>query len=374
MGQMEENSYGWDVDVMSYTDISKVVKSLGYRDFKNLYYPHPKVALSRGLRPLNCDDDVLKFVKDVKGYEVIELYVDHLLATSIVVEEHINEAINYKSKGKKKSFDEEVVINLEDEYEDGSKDECVEVEDEIEIQDASDDYTEDDNDFEENWIWATVFPQEKVNEFRCNVGTYENVEILDPIMTTEFEVENDDSDILVTLEGSYNDETTRIKFPRFKMSEGDEVVMFELGMESLVRGAKMIVGKLRVSLRNIHVIGLLKIGRTKKREIEMIQGAASEQYSYLRSCVEELRRSNPNSTIIIQCDTNNNGLVLERIYVCLEACKVAFAYTCRPLIGLDACYLKVDHSGQLMDVVGKDENNQIIPIACVVVEVETRDS
>lgn len=77
-----------------------------------------------------------------------------------------------------------------------------------------------------------MFPQEKVNEFRCNVGTYENVEILDPIMTTEFEVENDDSDILVTLEGSYNDETTRIKFPRFKMSEGDEVVMFELGMES----------------------------------------------------------------------------------------------------------------------------------------------
>jgi len=59
---------------------------------------------------------------------------------------------------------------------------------------------------------------------------------LDPIMTAEFEVENDDSDILVTPEGSENDEPTRTKFPKFKMPVGDEVVKFELGMEFTSKG------------------------------------------------------------------------------------------------------------------------------------------
>ncbi|XP_058765308.1 uncharacterized protein LOC131638780 [Vicia villosa] len=71
---------------------------------------------------------------------------------------------------------------------------------------------------------------------------------------------------------------------------------------------------------------------------------------------------------------SNIGPIFERIYVCLEACKAAFAHTCRPLIGLDACFLKGEFGGQLMAAVGKDGNNQIYPIAYAVVEAETRDS
>jgi len=58
----------------------------------------------------------------------------------------------------------------------------------------------------------------------------------------------------------------------------------------------------------------------------------------------------------------------------LKACKVAFSTTCRPLIGLDACFLKGEHGGQLIAVVGRDGNNQMIPIAYAMVESETRDS
>ncbi|XP_073220694.1 uncharacterized protein [Cicer arietinum] len=65
--------------------------------------------------------------------------------------------------------------------------------------------------------------------------------------------------------------------------------------------------------------------------------------------------------------------VFERIYVCLEACKAAFANTCRPLIELDACFLKGEYGGQLIAAVGKDGNNQMIPIAYAVVEAETKD-
>lgn len=66
--------------------------------------------------------------------------------------------------------------------------------------------------------------------------------------------------------------------------------------------------------------------------------------------------------------------MFERMYVCFAACKRAFATTCRPLIGLDGCFLKGIYGGQLLAAVGKDGNNQMLPIAFAVVEAETRDS
>ncbi|XP_058783420.1 uncharacterized protein LOC131658103 [Vicia villosa] len=104
----------------------------------------------------------------------------------------------------------------------------------------------------------------------------------------------------------------------------------------------------------------------KTRALELIQGAESEQYSKLRNYAEELRRSNPNTTVMIKCGVSDKRPVFERIYVCLEACKAAFSYTCRPLIGLDACFLKGEFGGQLMTAVGQDGNNQIYPIAYAV--------
>ncbi|XP_039687036.1 uncharacterized protein [Medicago truncatula] len=117
-----------------------------------------------------------------------------------------------------------------------------------------------------------------------------------------------------------------------------------------------------------------QVYRSKLRALEIIQGAGRDQFLYLRSYAEELRRSNPNSTVIIKCDMADVGPIFQRIYVCPEACKAAFAYTCRPLIGLYACFLKGEHGGQLMAVVGKDANNQMFPIAYAVVEAETKDS
>ncbi|XP_058746340.1 uncharacterized protein LOC131619237 [Vicia villosa] len=114
--------------------------------------------------------------------------------------------------------------------------------------------------------------------------------------------------------------------------------------------------------------------RAKTRALELIHGAETEQYAYLRNYAEELRRSNPNTTVIIKCGMSDVGPVFERIYICLEACKATFAYTCRPLIGLDACFLKGEYGGQLMAALGMDGNNQIYPIAYAVVEAETRDS
>ncbi|XP_058733419.1 uncharacterized protein LOC131605035 [Vicia villosa] len=114
--------------------------------------------------------------------------------------------------------------------------------------------------------------------------------------------------------------------------------------------------------------------RAKRKALELIQGAGCEQFAHLRLYANELLKSNPNSTVKIQCVDSSGGPIIERIYVCLKACKAAFATTCRPLIGLDACFLKGDFGGQLMAAVGTDGNNKIMPIAYAVVEAETKDS
>ncbi|XP_057435394.1 uncharacterized protein LOC130728074 [Lotus japonicus] len=117
-----------------------------------------------------------------------------------------------------------------------------------------------------------------------------------------------------------------------------------------------------------------QLSRARVKAQKMIEGATLEQYKHLRSYGEELRRSNPGSTVVIKTMAGAGVPVFERIYVCLAACKRAFATTCRPLIGLDGCFLKGVYGGQLLTAVGKDGNNQMYPIAYAVVEAETKDS
>ncbi|KAH1232845.1 hypothetical protein GmHk_09G025420 [Glycine max] len=109
--------------------------------------------------------------------------------------------------------------------------------------------------------------------------------------------------------------------------------------------------------------------RAKVKAMEKIEGATKDQYKHLRSYVAELIEKNKNSTVKIKCDLTPHGPVFERMYVCLEACKNAFVTTCRPLIGLDGCFLKGEFGGQLLSEVGKDGNNQMFPFAYGLVEV-----
>ena len=47
---------------------------------------------------------------------------------------------------------------------------------------------------------------------------------------------------------------------------------------------------------------------------------------------------------------------------------------CRPIIGLDACHLKIKTGGQLMCAVGRDLNYEYFPFTYAVVEAETKDT
>lgn len=494
--QVDEMNWSWDVDLMSHMQITKMVKSLGYMSFKRLWYQHPKYSFTRGLRPLNNDEDVLKFAEDVKGFNVIDVFVEHCIdnpetepdqpdSEPLQPDQPEPEAVQLESEAVQP--ESEAVQTEEDKSEsepvqtepDQPQSEPVEPESEAVhgedyLSEEDEDYVansdDDDDDMgelyeDEDWDWISEIP----TEIFVNVGDENSFERHEnprgnpgPSFATDFEENDVNSDDLDTPPGSEVDEENVRKFPKFNQPENGDEVRFELGLKFNTKeqvknavkdfametkknlyfkkndGKRIIVRcepecpfYMRISKRTSNeywqlvsftddhtchrraknrqaktewlakkfvpmlrhtpemkpngliVEALDKWGvklskyqayRAKVRAIEMIQGAQREQYAHLREYADELRRSNPNSTVIIKCGMSDIGPVFERIYVCLEACKAAFANTCRPLIGLDACFLKGEYGGQLIAAVGKDGNNQMIPIAYAVVEAETKDS
>lgn len=251
------------MDEMFHIDLTKVVNRIGYNDFKCLSYRHPKLSLAHGLRPLNTDRDVLKFAEDVKGFEEIEIYVEHLIDTPIFIEGSTNK----KGKETEKvevvdldsvegSFASELEVEdegvggvetlVEGESETDDEDYVDNVEEEVE----SDDTSVDDSDYDENWDWTSVLSPETANSIgskkltpSSTVGVGLNdidtsgcthVRVVsssrnpEPTSAVDFDNEDGDSNFLLTPPGSEDDEQERPKFPKFRMTEDGSNVKFEV--------------------------------------------------------------------------------------------------------------------------------------------------
>lgn len=84
-----------------------------------------------------------------------------------------------------------------------------------------------------------------------------------------------------------------------------------------------------------------------------------------------MQRSNHESTVLLDTFENDDGTeTFHRFYVCFEVIKRLWKTWCRPIFGLDGCFLKSTLKGQLLAVVGRDANNGMYPIAWAVVDVE----
>ena len=101
-----------------------------------------------------------------------------------------------------------------------------------------------------------------------------------------------------------------------------------------------------------------------------------EQYHRLWDYVATVKNSNPDSHISLQIDRRNveERATFQRIYYGLGALKNGFLEGCRPIIGLDGCFLKSPFGGQLLTALGRDANENMFPISFAVVEVENYDS
>uniref|UniRef100_A0A2N9HJM3 PB1-like domain-containing protein n=1 Tax=Fagus sylvatica TaxID=28930 RepID=A0A2N9HJM3_FAGSY len=88
-----------------------------------------------------------------------------------------------------------------------------------------------------------------------------------------------------------------------------------------------------------------------------------------------IRKTNVGSKVYIKCDYSEDGGQPKflRMYVRYHTQKVGFLAGCRPIIGLDSCHLKGRFGGQLLAATTRDGNDNIFPVAVVVVEQEFID-
>ena len=109
---------------------------------------------------------------------------------------------------------------------------------------------------------------------------------------------------------------------------------------------------------------------------KMIQGSFNEHYHKLPSYVHELYKTYENSTFEVrtEADVVDSVTRFKRFYICFESLAWGFLHGCRPVIGLDGCFLKTALKGQMLSAVGRDGNNQMFPVAWAVVEGENYDT
>ncbi|GKB55398.1 hypothetical protein Tco_0906151 [Tanacetum coccineum] len=115
--------------------------------------------------------------------------------------------------------------------------------------------------------------------------------------------------------------------------------------------------------------------RAKQRALFDHEGGLIEHYSRLWDYRKQLLDTNPGSSVHLHVDELDNGKNhFKRIYVCFKAMIEGWSAGCRKVIGLDGCFLKGTCRGELLTTMGRYGNNQMFPIAWVVVSVETIDN
>ncbi|XP_048609908.1 uncharacterized protein LOC125585241 [Brassica napus] len=88
----------------------------------------------------------------------------------------------------------------------------------------------------------------------------------------------------------------------------------------------------------------------------------------------ELHRSNGGISTEL-CTREANGVqMFDCFYICFKELRESWKSCCRPVIGLDGCFLKWDLNGDLLAAVGRDADNRMFPIAWAVVRGENKDT
>lgn len=119
----------------------------------------------------------------------------------------------------------------------------------------------------------------------------------------------------------------------------------------------------------------MKAYRARDQALEGIYGKTGDQYKKLFYYKHELLRTHPDSSVHIQYegerDQECKGPRFQRFYCCLEPLKKGWKRFCRPIVFLDASFLRGMYKGQVITAMGMDPNNGWWPIAWVVAETES---
>jgi len=115
--------------------------------------------------------------------------------------------------------------------------------------------------------------------------------------------------------------------------------------------------------------------RARKLMKEVVEGKHDEGYRVLPQYMEVFKEKNPELVCLInwtnQGPTKNP--TFKRCTICVRIAIAAFKEHCRPLIGIDACFLKDPYKGVLMTAMGLDGNNGQFPLTCGVAPCENEE-
>lgn len=119
---------------------------------------------------------------------------------------------------------------------------------------------------------------------------------------------------------------------------------------------------------------IAKCYRGRRIALDSILEAQSTQFAKLWDYEAELRRTHSGITTEL-CTVEKNGReMFDCFYICFEEFRNTWKSCCRPVIGLDGCFLKWELTGDLLAAVGRDADNRMYPIAWAVVRGENKDT
>ncbi|KAG7593878.1 Zinc finger SWIM-type [Arabidopsis thaliana x Arabidopsis arenosa] len=112
----------------------------------------------------------------------------------------------------------------------------------------------------------------------------------------------------------------------------------------------------------------------RKKARQWIEKEYDDQFARLRDYAAEILESNPDSHVEVDCLNEEGKDMFNRFYVCFDSLRKTWKDSCRPLLGIDGCFLKNKVKGQLLVALGRDANNKIYPVAWGVVKVENTEN
>ena len=105
-----------------------------------------------------------------------------------------------------------------------------------------------------------------------------------------------------------------------------------------------------------------------------LEGDLTEEYGRLWDYIGEILKTNPGST----CDLRvhrpipTDLPVFDRLYISFDCLKKGLLGGCRRILGLDGCFLKGTIKGEVLVAIGREGNNQMVPVAWAVVTCENK--
>ncbi|GKV17152.1 hypothetical protein SLEP1_g27688 [Rubroshorea leprosula] len=274
--------------------------------------------------------------------------------------------------------------NSEDEFEvssDDSSEYNVANEHELEEEEEEDVRTTKSSDLWFNPSWTTIWFEvgmrfEHVAQFKEAIATYQiqkgcRLKLVESDPTRQ-RIHCVDQQCNWSIFASFdkNDKTFKVKtyckeHTCFRSLKSDMV-----GLRVLAKHHKnRIFADLQIKISEVVRLSHLELGihvsrdkckLAKERIIKEVKETHTKEFAQLIGYVEELLRLSPQSNVQIDSEpptTPEGKPTFKGIYVCLEICKKGFLLGCRPVIGVDACFLKGMFKGTLLAAVARDGNN-----------------